>query len=70
MPTTDKKKRIRTKDYSRDEINILVSSFVEFNEILNSKHDNDVTQAKKKEAMTAINAVGGNDRSGDKNGKI
>lgn len=64
-----KKKRMRSKDYSKEELSMLISSFVEHNEILNNKHSNDVTQRKKKDAMSAIvgriNAVGGNDRSAE-----
>ena len=55
-------KRPRKKDYSENEIKVITDSFVKNNEILTSKHSNDVTNRQQKDVMKEIvdqvNAVG------------
>lgn len=62
-------KRQRKPDFSASELNYIVNLFVEHNELLTSRHSNDVTNKKKKEIfdtiVASVNAVGGNSRTFD-----
>ena len=60
-------KRYRKRDFSQEELNELVTQFVENNHELTQKHSNDVTNKRKQEILrdiaTSVNAIGGQERS-------
>ena len=62
-----KPKRVRTPDYTEEEINIIRSNFIKYNETLSAKHSNECTQRDKdkiyKSILFEVNAVGVTERS-------
>jgi len=62
-----KPKRVRAPDYTEEEINIIRSNFIKYNETLSAKHSNECTQRDKdkiyKSILFEVNAVGVTERS-------
>ena len=60
-------KRSRNKDFSSIECEILMEKFVENNEILSSKHSNEITERRKQsiiqDILMSVNSRGGNGRT-------
>lgn len=60
-------KRTRKRDFTKEEIDIIINCFTEKNEILTARHSNEITEKKKREIyselLNSVNSVGGQERS-------